>query len=92
MADNSDNYDKLSESLFVGGGGRIPEEYLRPLGGGRSCGSYPDITAVRDKTTVRINTVDMNRAGNPTSRELRNAARIRSQNPGNHLILIPKSK
>lgn len=77
---------------ITGGGGRLPEEYLKPLGRGRKGGSYPDITAVRDNTTVRVNTVDTYKSGVPTVRELNNASRIRSQTPGDHLILIPKSK
>ena len=77
---------------ITGGGGRLPEEYLKPAGGGRKGGSYPDITAVRDNTTIRINTVDTYKSGKITSRELNNASRIRSQTPGDHLLLIPKSQ
>jgi hypothetical protein len=77
---------------ITGGGGRLPEEYLKPIGGGRKGGSFPDITAVRDNTTVRINTVDTYKSGAPTLRELNNASRIRAQTPGDHLLLIPKSK
>jgi len=78
---------------ITGGGGRLPEEYLRPLGGGRSGGSYLDITAVHPEYgTIRINTVDvLNDGFTPTAREMRNAIRIRSQiAPGEHLMLIPK--
>jgi len=78
---------------ITGGGGRLPEEYLRPLGGGRRGGSYPDITATHPNyPTLRINTVDVLKNGvTPTARELRNAVRIRAQiGPGKHLILIPK--
>jgi hypothetical protein len=82
---------------IINGGGmrngvRLPEEYLPPLGGGRSGGSYVDITAVHPQYgTLRINTVDVNRNGSPTLRELKNAARIRTQMaPGEHLLLIPK--
>jgi len=75
-----------------GGAGRLPEEFLKPLGGGTKGGSYIDITASHpDYGTIRINTVDINKAGLPTTRELNNAARIRQQiQPGEHLLLIPK--
>jgi len=75
---------------ITGGGGRLPEEYLPPVNGGRRGGSYPDITAVRDNTTIRINTIDTYKSGVPTAREAANAARIRAQTPGDHLVLIPK--
>jgi len=75
---------------ITGGGGRMPEEYLKPIGGGRKGGSYVDITAIKDGRTVRINTVDVNKNGMPTTRELRNASRIRQQTPDDHLLLIPK--
>lgn len=75
-----------------GGGLRLPEEYLKPTGGGRKGGSYPDITATHPKYgTLRINTVDVYKNGLPTIRELNNATRIRIQiGPGQHLLLIPK--
>lgn len=74
------------------GGNRMPEEYLKPLGNTRKGGSYVDITATHPKyPTIRINTVDVRKSGRITSRELRNAKRIRTQIPkGEHLILIPK--
>lgn len=63
------------------GGGRFPEEYLKPLGGGRSGGSYLDLTATHPKYgTLRINTVDVYKNGSPTLRELNNAKRIRTHN------------
>ncbi|MDB5228821.1 MAG: hypothetical protein JWN78_3014 [Bacteroidota bacterium] len=77
---------------ITGGGSRLPEEYLRPLGGGRKGGSYPDITAIKDGQTIRINTVDTYKNGQPTLRELNNAERIRNQTPGDKLLLIPKIK
>ena len=80
---------------ITGGGGLFAEEYLRPLGGGRKGGSYLDITAYHPKYGIlRINTVDVLKDGiTPTSRELKNAARIRTQiNPGEKLLLIPKRK
>ena len=78
--------------FIEGGGQRAPEEFLKPLGAGRKGGSYPDITATHpDYPTLRINTVDVNRAGLPTIREAINATRIRTQIPlGEHLLLIPK--
>ena len=44
--------------------------------------------------TIRINTVDMSkRTATPTSRELINARRIRTQiKDREHLLLVPKSK
>ena len=77
---------------IIGGGGRDSEEYLRPFNGGRTGGSYIDITAIHpDYGTLRINTVDVYKNGLPTNRELINATRIRQQiNPGEHLLLIPK--
>ena len=80
---------------ITGGGGLKKEEYLRPLGGGQKGGSYLDITAYHPKYGIlRINTVDVLKDGiTPTSRELKNAARIRTQiNPGEKLLLIPKRK
>ena len=77
------------------GGGKFPEEYLKPLIQGRKGGSYLDITATHPSyPTLRINTVDVLRDGiTPTARELRNAIRIRTQiAPGEHLLLIPKIK
>jgi hypothetical protein len=77
---------------ITGGGGLKPEEYLRPLNGGKKGGSYLDITATHPNYgTLRINTVDVYKNGLPTARELTNAARIRAQiKPGEHLLLIPK--
>ncbi|WP_086929579.1 RHS repeat-associated core domain-containing protein [Agarilytica rhodophyticola] len=73
------------------GGNRLPEEYLPGPGGGRKGSSFPDITATKNGRTVRVNTVDTRADGlTPSTREARNAARIRSQTPGDHLLLIPK--
>ncbi|MDZ4151341.1 hypothetical protein, partial [Methylicorpusculum sp.] len=74
-----------------GGGNRLPEEYLPGLGGGRKGSSFPDITATKNGNTLRVNTIDTRADGvTPTTREATNAARIRSQTPGDHLLLIPK--
>ena len=76
---------------ITGGGGRLPEEYLKPLSGTKKGSSYPDITATKNGRTIRINTVDTRVNGiTPSTREAANAARIRQQTPGDHLILIPK--
>ena len=79
---------------ITGGGGRLPEEYLKPIGGGRKGGSYLDLTATHPEyPTLRINTADTYVTGKYTARELFNARRIRKQIPsGEHLLLIPKNK
>jgi len=78
---------------ITGGGGRLPEEYLAGPGGGRLGSSFPDITATKNGRTLRINTVETYADGvTPTAREAANAARIRSQTPGDHLLLVPKPK
>jgi hypothetical protein len=75
------------------GGGRFPEEYLPGPGGGRLGSSFVDITAVKNGRTLRVNTVDTYANGiTPTKREAANALRIRSQTPGDHLLLVPKPK
>ena len=77
------------------GGNRkgLPEEYLPGPGGGRKGSSRPDITATKNGRTVRVNTVDTRADGiTPDTREATNATRIRSQTPGDHLLLIPKPK
>ncbi len=72
------------------GGGRGPEEYLPGPGGARRGSSYPDITATKNGKTLRVNTVDTRADGiTLTTREARNAARIRSQT-GEHVLTIPK--
>ena len=78
---------------ITGGGNRLPEEYLPGPGGGRKGSSFPDITATKNGRTVRVNTVDTRADGvTPSTREANNAARIRSQTPGDHLLLVPKPK
>lgn len=75
------------------GGNRYPEEYLPGPGGSRKGSSFPDITATKNGRTLRVNTVDTRVDGvTPTTREATNAARIRAQTPGDHLLLIPKPK
>jgi hypothetical protein len=78
---------------ITGGGGRLPEEYLPGPGGARKGSSFPDITAIKDGRTLRVNTIDTRVNGvMPTTREAANAARIRTQTPGDHLLLLPKPK
>ena len=85
--------------LIVRGGGRttasgarLPEEYL-PGPGGRLGSSCVDLTATKNGRTLRVNTVDTYADGvTPTAREAANAARIRAQTPGDHLLLVPKPK
>lgn len=94
IADIATELEKRGYSIF-GGGGKKMEEFLKPINGGRKGGSYLDLTAIHPKYgTLRINTVDVLKDNlTPSSRELRNAARIRSQiKPGEHLLLIPKIK
>lgn len=68
----------------------LKEEYLPGPGGRRKGSSYPDITAQKGDKTLRVNTVDTRADGvTPSTREARNATRIRSQT-GEHLLLIPK--
>lgn len=75
---------------ITGGGGKLPEEYMRGPNG-RLGSSYPDITATKNGRTLRVNTVDTYANGiTPTAREAANAARIRAQTPGDHLLLVPK--
>jgi RHS repeat-associated protein len=73
------------------GGNRFAEEYLPGPGGSRKGSSFPDITATKNGRTIRINTIDTRANGiTPTTREANNAARIRSQRPRDHLLLVPK--
>jgi hypothetical protein len=77
---------------ITGGGGKLPEEYLPGLGGGRKGSSFPDITATKNGKTLRVNTVVTYADGiTPTSREAVNATRIRLQT-GEHLLIVPKPK
>jgi RHS repeat-associated protein len=78
---------------IVRGGGRFPEEYIPGPGGARKGCAYPDITAVKNGRTVRVNTVDtLVDQTTLTSREARNAAKIRHLSPNDHLVTIPKPK
>ena len=75
---------------ITGVGGKQAEEYI-PGAAGRKGSSYPDITATKNGETLRVNTIDTRAPGvTPTTREVNNAARIRSQTPNDTLILVPK--
>ncbi|WP_394974848.1 DUF6443 domain-containing protein [uncultured Croceitalea sp.] len=75
---------------ITGGGNRLPEEYIPAADGGRKGSAYPDITAIKDGKTLRINTVDTYTSGRMTGREARNALKIRTLRPNDHLVTIPK--
>jgi RHS repeat-associated protein len=78
---------------IIHGGGKFPEEYLPGPGGGQLGSSFVDLTATKSGRTLRVNTIDTYVDGvTPTPREAVNAARIRSQTPGDHLLLVPKPK
>jgi RHS repeat-associated protein len=87
------SYVTSGEYEVIGGGGVKPEEYLKPLNGGRTGGSYIDITLKNVSTGnyLRINTADIYKNGGFTQRELINASRIEQQT-GTYPILIPKNK
>jgi RHS repeat-associated protein len=75
---------------IIGGGGRRPEEYIGGPSGVLGS-SYVDITAAKGGRTLRVNTIDTLADGiTPTARETANAARIRAQKKGDHLLLVPK--
>jgi hypothetical protein len=84
-------------------GGREPEsgeeipEYWTPNpakdfgGDGRRGGNYSDITFIMPNgRRVHIQSVDVNKDGKPTHRELENADRIRKRT-GESVILVPKN-
>ncbi len=75
---------------ITGGGGVLPETYLKPLNGGKKGGSFIDISATKDGRKIHVNTVDTYKNGTITKREMNNANRIRKQVPNEHLVLIPK--
>jgi len=86
--------DRLVEKGWeiVGGGGRLPEEYLPGPGGARRGANWVDVTALKNGRILRINTVDtLSNGATPTAREATAAALIRSKKPHDHLLLIPKS-
>jgi hypothetical protein len=75
---------------ITGGGPRTPEEYIPGPGPGQKGSTYVDITAEKPGDTVRVQTVDTNRSGVPTPREMRNAGKILKANRDHGLFLIPK--
>jgi len=74
---------------ITGGGGCLKEEYLPGLGGGSKGSNYVDITATKNGQTIRINTVDIYKNGQMTTREA-NAARLIDIKTGGNIITIPK--
>lgn len=70
------------------------EEFLPGVGGGRKGSSFVDMTFQNVSTgrILRINTVDTYADATMTSREAKNAARIRKQIQPEHLLTIPKRK
>jgi RHS repeat-associated protein len=79
---------------IIGGGGRLPEEYLPPINGGGTKGSnFVDITARNPATgqVIRIQTVDTYSNGMPTEYEAAAAALI-SAKTNDPVIMLPKAK
>src|SRR5262249_50554959 len=78
---------------IIGGGGRLPEEYIPGMGPGIRGSTFVDITAqdINTGRIVRVQTVDTLASGSPTARELNAAARIRAAFPNDELRLIPKN-
>jgi RHS repeat-associated protein len=81
---------------ITNGGSILPhrkEEYFKGPGGGVTGSAFADLTATKNGRTLRINTVDTYKNGQPTARQLRAAAWIRAnQGPRDHLLLIPKER
>lgn len=77
---------------ITGGGGVLPETYLKPLNEGKKGGSFTDVSATKDGRKIHVNTVDTYKNGTITKREMNNANRIRKQVPNEHLVLIPKKQ
>ena len=83
------DYLKGEGYTIVGGGTYRPEEYLPGSNGIHKGSNYIDVTAKKDNTIIRINTVDIDSNGKPTQREL-DAANSINQKTGGQIILIPK--
>jgi RHS repeat-associated protein len=73
------------------GGGQGAEERIPGPGGRRKGETWVDITAEKNGTTLRVQTVDTLGNGAPTPRELNAASRIRAAFPGDKLLLVPKA-
>lgn len=78
---------------LVAGGAELAEEYIPPAGGGRTGGTYVDITMRHsDGRTLRIQTVDTLADGvTLTSREADAARRIREAFPADDLLIVTKN-
>ena len=79
------------------GGNALPEEYVPSPGGGKRGGKWVDITLEKNsngvKQVLRIQTADTTPDGITfTPREMTNAEAILLRNPGDHLLMIPKSE
>ena len=74
------------------GEGMAREERIPPSGGGRNGETWVDITAEKNGTTLRIQTVGTLANGAPTPRELNAASRIRAAFPSDKVLLVPKSE
>jgi RHS repeat-associated protein len=72
----------------VGGGDRLPEEFIPGPGGGTKGSAWVDTTARKGDDVVRVQTVDTTKRGIPTPRELRNAGKILKV--GDNVTLVPK--
>lgn len=76
----------------VRGDAQSSEEWIPAPNGGKSGGTFVDITVdTADGRTIRVQTVDTLADGvTPTPREAAAAARIRSAFPGDELLLVSK--
>ena len=79
-------------NTIIGGGGRLPEEYIPGAGPGTRGSTFVDITAQDNATgaITRVQTIDTLANGSPTAREAAAAGRIQSAFPNDTLQLIPK--
>jgi RHS repeat-associated protein len=80
------------EGYTVTHGAGKPQEYIPGPGGARKGSSYPDVTATNGEKTVRVNTVDTSRNGSLTTREQRNANKIKNARPNDEFRTVPKNK
>jgi hypothetical protein len=76
----------------ITGGGGGPEEFIPRFPGTTRGGAYPDITAVKNGRTLRINTYSSDGI-TATTDEAARAANLRSLlKPGQHLLMVPKKQ
>lgn len=73
------------------GGGQGPQEYI-PAGGARPTRTWVDLTAAKGSTTIRVQTVTVDKFGTPVPEELAAAARIQDAFPNDQLILVAKTE